>query len=288
MFKTIYASMTGESGQRSVLETALLVNRLFEGTTDCVHVRLDPETTMRLMATRLFSTDILTSEQVRYLDKEACEHAEAAKALFDSFCQTHAADVTSLPEKLPFSWHTVAGIDTDETIARSRIYDLVVVGRDHETYSLGKERLGAILMACGRPVLLAPEKAPRSVNGKIVLAWKNCAEAARAVTAAQPLLAKANQVMIVDAAEGSGKGESESSAKRLAETLKRHGCWAETYELVDDGRSAGDRLRAFAAEIDADLIVMGAYGRSRLREFIFGGVTNSILDSCPIPVLLFH
>lgn len=287
MFKTIYASMTGESSQRSVLETALLVNQLFEGITDCVHIRLDPETAMRLMATRLFSTDILTSEQVRYLDKEAREHADAAKALFDSFRQAHTPDGSS-PDKLPLSWHTVSGIDTDETIVRSRIYDLVVAGRDPETYSLGKERLGAIVMACGRPVLLAPEKAPTSVNGKIVVAWKNCAEAARAVTVAHPLLTKANQVMIVHAAEEGGKAESETSAKKLAETFKRHGCWVEAHALIDDGRSAADRLRSFVAETDADLLVMGAYGRSRLREFIFGGVTNSILDSCPIPVLLFH
>ncbi len=285
MFKTIYASMTGESSQRAVLETSLLVARLFEGRGECVHVQLDPEMAMRQMATRLFSTDILTSEQVRFLEVEARERAEAAKGMFDSFRQNHPEGAAQ-GDAFPLVWQTVSGIDTDETIARARTNDLVVVGRDPESYGLGKERLGAIVMACGRPVLLAPEKAPKSITGKVVVAWKNCAEAARAVAIAHPLLAKASQVMIVHAAEEVvGAGDS---AEKLGETLKRHGCWVETHALADDGRAAADRLRSFLAEIDADLLVMGAYGRSRLREFIFGGVTNSMLTSCAIPVLLFH
>jgi nucleotide-binding universal stress UspA family protein len=287
MFKTIYASMTGESDQRAVLETSLLVARLFEGVADCVHVRLDAEETMRRMSIRPFSTDILTSEQIRHLEREAREHADAAHRVFESFRNAHLAEMGAAGE-FPLRWQLVSGIDTDETIARSRAYDLVVVGRDAESYTLGKERLGAIVMACGRPVLLAPQKAPRALNGKVVLAWKNCPEAARAVSVAYPLLTKASQIMIVHAAEEKGKAGSDPTTHQLTETLKRHGCWVETHQLADDGRSATERLRSFLAEIDADLIVMGAYGRSRLREFIFGGVTNSILDSCPIPVLLFH
>ena len=286
MFKTIYASLTGESGERSVLQTTLVVAQLFDGTADCVHVRLDAEKTIRRMSVRPFSTDILTSEQIKYLDREAGEHAEAARAAFESFRNAHLETV-GRGREFPLRWQCVSGIDTDETIARSRLYDLLVIARDPESYSLGKERLGAIVMDCGRPVLLAPAEAPNSVGGTVLLAWKNCAEAARVATVASPFLAKASRIVIAHADEGSGKSE-ETSARQLAENLKRSGLPAETQALADDGRSAADRLQSCAAQIDADLIVMGAYGRSRLRELIFGGVTNSILDSCAIPVLLFH
>lgn len=286
MFKTIFASMTGESSQRSVLETSLLLARLFEGEADCVHVQLDPATLAELTR-RPFATEFVLEEQIRYLDREARERAEAARKIFESVKETHTA-IEGEVGKFPLKWQSVAGIDTDETIARSRPYDVVVVGRDPETYSLGKDRIGAIVMACGRPVLIVPERAPKSLDGRVVIAWKNCAEAARVVSVAHPLLMKASQVVIVHAAEGNAKAEPVPSVQKLGENLNRHGCRVETRQLANDGRSAADRIRSFSAEIDADMIVMGAYGHSRLREFIFGGVTSSILDDCAIPVLLFH
>jgi len=287
VYKTIFASMTGQSSQRAVLETALLVSRMFDATVDCVHVRLDSETMMRLSASRPFSTEIFVEEQVKFLEREALQRAEAAHTMFESFRNSHLEDAGGTGE-FPLRWQSVTGIDTDETILRSRAYDLVIIGRDVETYSLGKSRIGAILMGCGRPVLIAPERAPKTINGTIVVAWKNCAEAARALAVALPFLLKAKQVVIAFAREGKHTSDTEAVVQQLLQNIRREGCLTDIWELSEDGRSASDRLRALCLDLNADLMIMGAYGHSRLREFVFGGVTSDVIESCATPVLMFH
>ena len=101
------------------------------------------------------------------------------------------------------------------------------------------------------------------------------------------MLAKAKEIVIVHADE-TEKESAVISAARLAENLRRYGGRVEVQELPHDGRSASHRLRDSACEMNADLMVMGGYGHSRLREFVFGGVTSDVIGGCAIPVLLFH
>ncbi len=288
MYKTVFASITGESSGRAVLDASLILSSLFEASVDCVHVRLDRDTMNSLMKARPFTTQILVDEQVRVLEREAREQAEHGRAIFDAFCKAHSLETENGSKNGAFRWQQVNGIDTDETIALSRIYDIVVLGRDPETYSLGRERIAAIVMACGRPVLLVPERSPKSLSGTVILAWKDRAEAARAAAVAQPMLTRATRVIVAHALEGKKESRTENSIQRLAMHLERHGCHAEARSLPDNGSSAADRLRALASELDADLLVMGSYGHSRLSEFVFGSLTSEILRICAIPVLLFH
>ncbi|MBV8398419.1 MAG: universal stress protein, partial [Acetobacteraceae bacterium] len=166
-----------------------------------------------------------------------------------------------------------------------RAADLVVVGRpsDHQGFSI--DTTEAALVGAGRPVLIAPATPPVSLPETIVIAWKATPEAARAVTAAMPLLSRAKQILIVTVAEE--EGLSDEGGARLGTSLSWHGLNASTRHLRPDRPGAADTLLAAAAEEGA-LVVMGAYGHSRLRQWIFGGFTQHVLRGAAVPVLMMH
>jgi nucleotide-binding universal stress UspA family protein len=164
--------------------------------------------------------------------------------------------------------------------------DLVVVGRcgsnDADAGPLGV-RSGPTVMEAGRPVLVVPPGARHLKGGRVVVAWKDCPEARRAVSAALPCLRVADHVLVATVGDD-GRG---GTAEAVAEHLARHGARVTTHSLRTRGR-AGDELIDFAVRQDADLIVLGAYGHSRLREWILGGVTRDLLDRSPVCCLMSH
>jgi nucleotide-binding universal stress UspA family protein len=146
------------------------------------------------------------------------------------------------------------------------------------------ETLEAALFDSGRPLMI-PGVAPVAPD-TIAIAWKSTREAARAVAAAMPFLAQAKRVVILTAAEDDRTDRSE--AARLLVTLQRHDIAAEARRLQPGSRNAADTLLAAAGEIDAGLLVMGGYGHSRLRELVFGGVTEHVIRGAALPVLMAH
>jgi nucleotide-binding universal stress UspA family protein len=120
----------------------------------------------------------------------------------------------------------------------------------------------------------------------VVIAWKATAEAARAVTAAMPFLSLAKQIIIITVAENETTIEEEG-AVRLMANLRWDGFNASVRRLQPGAQGAEETLLAAAGE-EAALLVMGGYGHSRLREWIFGGFTHRILHSAEIPVLIAH
>lgn len=143
-----------------------------------------------------------------------------------------------------------------------------------------------VVLGCGRPVLIVPysgEFAPPTRHA--VVAWDRGREAARAVHDALPLLRRMDRVSVVSI----GTGQPESAAlDELAAHLVRHGLRVEAHTLTADGISAGDMLLSHAADCGCDLIVMGMYGHSRLRETVLGGMTRHLLEHMTAPVLFSH
>jgi nucleotide-binding universal stress UspA family protein len=121
----------------------------------------------------------------------------------------------------------------------------------------------------------------------VVIAWKEGPEAARAVAAALPILAHARHVTIVSVSEN-GSDEDKGSAKCLATYLRWHGIQAQAEMSKSPSISISKKLEEIALGLDADLLIMGAYGHSRMREFVFGGVTRDLLSACAVPVLMTH
>lgn len=150
--------------------------------------------------------------------------------------------------------------------------------------------LDQLVLSTGRPLLLVPYAGRfPSVGKNVLVAWNAKPEAARAVTDALPLLARANsvQVMAFDP-EGNRSGHGENPGADIALYLARHGVKATASRQHCGSDEVGVQILSRAADIDADLIVMGAYGHSRVRELVLGGVTRTILDSMTVPVLMSH
>jgi len=146
---------------------------------------------------------------------------------------------------------------------------------------------GDLVMRAGRPVLVAPETVTSLKLNQILVAWKDTREARRAVVDALPLLQKAAQVIVVEIAADDGQAEAQSHVEQVAAWLQRHGVAAVAMASLVVGDDAA-RLGELALEHDADLIVAGAYGHSRLQEWAFGGVTRDLLTAKDLCVLLSH
>jgi nucleotide-binding universal stress UspA family protein len=172
-------------------------------------------------------------------------------------------------------------------IEQARCADIVVLGRqssaDRGDLMLGVSP-GSVVMECGRPILIAPPDTETLSTATVVVAWKDTREARRAIHDALPLLVGAGEVVVV-AATTSFRDEG---AEDVAAWLARHG--ANTRPLVKEGElsSVAETLLDVADELGAGLIVSGAYGHSRTREWMFGGVTRDLLEMASIPLLLSH
>jgi nucleotide-binding universal stress UspA family protein len=146
-----------------------------------------------------------------------------------------------------------------------------------------------VLFDSGRPVLLAPAQWRAPIGKNVVIAWNGKREAARAIADAEPLLDRADKITIVTVdAHPSPDGVGPAPGADIAAHLARRGLKVDVVNLDGLGRDEAETLLAGAAEIGADLIVMGGYGRARFSEWIFGGVTRTIIDTAPMPVLMSH
>ncbi len=178
----------------------------------------------------------------------------------------------------------------DDVIGRrARYADVVLLGPELLSYGVLRSRaVEGALFSSGKPLLLVPEgSAPGLRPKRIMVAWDSRIEASNAVSHGMDLLraADAVHVVLVDPVEGEGAQGAEPGAD-VAVYLARHGVRVTVDRLPSQGRTVADTLRQHAMDMSADMMVMGAYGHSRLRQRIFGGVTRSIVDAPPLPVLM--
>jgi nucleotide-binding universal stress UspA family protein len=146
-----------------------------------------------------------------------------------------------------------------------------------------------VIFGSGRPTLVLPQAArsrPFEL-GTVALAWDFSRSAARAVSDALPLLEKAKTVRIVTVTNEK-KLDTKRSSEELAKNLARHGIDVVLDKVDADGRRIGEVLEAYTVSHRADVLVMGAYGHARWREFILGGATKSLLSKPPLPILFSH
>lgn len=175
----------------------------------------------------------------------------------------------------------------DVLIEHARLHDLTIIPADASDGVWCSE---AVIFGSGRPTMVLPAVsrpgwAP-SID-TVAVAWDFSRAAARAVADALPILEKAKQVRVVTVTNEKIIKTSRSGAE-LARHLARHGVEI-TLDVVEaEGRSIGDALEAYIESHDVDLLVMGAYGHSRIREFILGGATLSMISRPPVPVFLSH
>jgi nucleotide-binding universal stress UspA family protein len=194
---------------------------------------------------------------------------------------------------LSYDWDFLQGDDVPQAAVRARAYDLAIVGQndpDDEEGVLAEGFPDLVVMGAGRPVLFAPYTgALRSQFRHALVAWNGGREAARALADALPLLVQAANVSLVAVEPRSDeRGPALLPELDIAAYLSRNGVKAELQRVPAVDIGVGEWLLSHAAEIGADLIVAGAYGHARMREWMLGGVTRTLLRSMTMPVLMSH
>lgn len=222
-------------------------------------------------------------ERVReYQLKAMAELAARAKATFER--------VTGPSGHPSLEWRESQADVAEIVPLHARYADLVVLGQGNEADGSGVESdfVDRVLLAAARPVLIVPYAGRfTEVGSRVLVGWNASPEATRAVTDAMPLLARAAEVNVV-AFNPQGAPHGEMPGADIALFLARHGVNVTVSHERGTDIDAGNLLLSRAADMDVNLLVMGAYGHSRMQELILGGATRTILQSMTMPVLMSH
>ncbi|HXZ21200.1 MAG TPA: universal stress protein [Pseudolabrys sp.] len=214
---------------------------------------------------------------------EADKKARAAIARFEQ-----AVKRTGISAETRIISASVAGA-ADQIGRIGRRFDLVIVGQPERQKSMPDEVIDeGVLFESGRPVIFVPfiHKGGMKVD-RIMVCWDGSRAAARAVADAMPLLKKAKQVEVVIVSDKPGKRDEVPGAD-LGQHLARHGLKVDVKRITSPEIDVPSTILSYAADSSADMIVMGGYGHSRLREFVLGGATRGLLEAMTVPVLMSH
>ena len=194
-------------------------------------------------------------------------------------------------QELSAQWLAYVDLPAQVMAREARSADLVVIGRDLERLRAGMYRTpdpGEVIMAAGRPVLVVPPGAAKLDASHVVVAWKDTREARRAVWDASPFLRAAEAVHVIEVAAAAEIQEATARVSDVVRHLDRHQVKAKGEVRTQRETSAADELILVAEQHGADLIVAGAYGHARIREWVLGGVTRDLLTHCPKCCLFSH
>jgi len=288
MIKTILVPSTGDTSDIGCFDAALTIARTFVAHIDVLHVRLDPTEVLLAMPPEPGAVPV-SQDLMAQLEQDAAQREKTAREMFQDFCAREKLQMLDHPQPggaaASAQWHVEKGNNASTIASFGRTADLIVAGRGDGHEVTNRSVLEAALLDTGRPLLVSSHRASSNlVGGTVAIAWKDTAQAARAVAAAMPFLALAKEIFVITVAE---RDEPDASADRMARTLAWHGFRASTWVLHPAGEDAVDTLLAATREMAA-LLVMGGYGHSRMREWIFGGFTQRVLEGASLPVLLAH
>jgi nucleotide-binding universal stress UspA family protein len=283
--RIILTPLFGDDADAAAAQAAFAVTRRFDAHVEGLFVRIDPFDLIPIVGEGVSPAviDDLTNAAKVEMDKRA----SAARAHFEA---ARTAAGAALAERPPAPggtsarWSEITGRREEVIPRRARVSDLVVFGaQPSDSPELG----GAIettLVASGRPLLLAP-KVVHSVGERVAVAWNDSAESARALASALPFIEAASAVHVLTAETWRTQFEV---TEDLADYLEWRGIVCERRSVEVGDEAVGAALLRAASEAGADLLVMGGYGRSRLRELVLGGVTRHVLTHAQLPVLLAH
>ncbi len=290
--KTILVPVNGVGETSPALEVGLGLARRLAAHLEVLHVALDPRDSVAFLGEGM--TGAMIEEIMTVTEREATERGARASALFEELCARHQAPITQ-GDVRPGAGYSAAylattGREEEQVALRGRLADLIVVSRPVAHHQAPPPTtLEAALRETGRLVLVVPPEPPpgppREIGTCVAIAWNGSVEAGRAITAALPLIAGANRVLVYSVGEDGMPG---GTAEEVVRYLAWHGVEAAGETLEASPRSVGASLLGATAAAGADLLVMGAYTRSRVRRLIFGGVTREVLEGADIPLLMAH
>lgn len=265
-----------EADKRSAEAAAILVQRL-NAKLEVLFVRVPPLVPPFTLGSFRRGIEQAQSEYFR-------QHKAAA--------QSTAASLESVLGSKP-GWNEIEGQRIDALVHLGHCFDLIILAQEEPRVGsliVDFDQPAEVVLAVGRPVLVVPVRGDLPTLGKkIVVAWKGSRESARALGDAMPLLETAEEAIVLVVATEDELSTIDTYAERVVAHLRDRGINARLERRqVRSRNDAGKALLAAAAEVKSDLLVSGAYGQSRWRQFIVGSVTRELLRSADIPVLLAH
>jgi nucleotide-binding universal stress UspA family protein len=277
--------LTGTAAGEAALATALTVARMWKAHVTALHVRMDSRDVAPLAGEGL--SGAMIEEMMAATDKESAERALAVRTLFERFVAEQGVPVQE-PRygagEATASFASVVGREEELVAQQARLADLTVVPHPEAAEDVSSsDALHAVLFDSGRPVLIAPQRPFSAIGRRIAVAWNGTAESAQAVWAAIPWMRQAEAVRVLSADEYQRRGPG---TQELLEYLALHDIHpdAATFKPID--REVGAGLLRAARDFGTDLLCMGAYSHSRLRQLILGGVTRHVLEKGDLPVLM--
>jgi nucleotide-binding universal stress UspA family protein len=235
-----------------------------------------------VMVARLWRAHLAVLHTAANRDRE-----RAARDLFERLTAEQGlavAEARSDADEATASFAAIIGRDPDMAVAhQARLSDLVVVPHPAGDKASSSDALHAVLFDSAKPVLIAPRTGPSTIGHHICIGWNGSAESASAVMTALPWLQRAQSIRILWSEDYQRRGPL---APDLEQYLATHGLTADrtAFQAMSNGTGAG--LLAAANEFACDLLVLGAYSHSRLRQLILGGVTRHVLAHATVPLMM--
>ena len=222
-------------------------------------------------------------EVIDMLSRVGREDASRAKAVWDERLRATGSGASA-------EWRVVEGDLSDVASVHARYVDLTILGQvDPDDPRTAEDLPEQIVLGSGRPAIIVPYAGTfRTMGTQVMVAWNGSREAARAIHDALPLLERAAGVRVVSVGPEGGLDDGALPGADISQHLARHGVRVEAETFNADGVRVDDALLSRAFDTGADLLVMGAYGHSRLGELVLGGATRHILRQLTIPVFMSH
>ncbi len=283
--RKVLLPLTGTAAGEAAMTTALMVARRWNAHVTALHVRVDSRDVAPLAGEGL--SGAMIEEMMSATEKESSQRAQAVRGMFERFVASHGVAVAEARAALDHptaSFAAVTGREEDIVAQQARLADLTIVPHPESGEDVSSsDALHAVLFDSGRPVMVAPHRATTTIGTRVCLAWNGTAESASSVLAAMPWMQKAEAVRILSAEGYQRRGPG---APDLKDYLALHGVNPDIVMFKSVSGSVGAGLLAAAKEFDCDLLSMGAYSHSRLRQLILGGVTRHVLENANLPVMM--
>lgn len=287
-YRRILLPLTGTAAGEAALHTAVLTARIWHSHVHCLHVRVDARDVAPLAGEGL--SGAMIEEMMAATERESGDRANRVQALFERFVDgkdvvlASSAEAAEKADAATLSFESVAGREEDLVAQQSRLYDMAVVPHPDSGEDVSSsDALHAILFDSGRPVLIAPRQPPATIGARVCIAWNGTAESSAAVAAALPWLHRAEAVRVLFSKDYQRRGPD---VRGLLSYLRWHNIAAEPFEFAPVTREVGGGLLGAARDFNADLLCMGAYSHSRIRQLILGGVTRHVLENSDMPVMM--
>jgi nucleotide-binding universal stress UspA family protein len=287
MIKTILVRATTDASSAAYAAARCMARR-FGAHIDALHVRLDPVEAAVAMSTE-GAGGVLLQGMIDRFERDADSGEAKARAQFTRFCSDSKLSLVANPGAATgpsAMFHVETGQEARWMSTYALTSDLSVASRGVPgDNAMARSTIETLLLETGRPLLIPAAVPPSpSVADHIAIAWKETPQAGRAVAFAMPFLARATAVTILSVEEDDARRDE---ACRLVRFLGWHGISAHSERLTAGPDGAAATLLA-AAKAQSGLLVMGGYGHTRLREWVFGGFTQYTLDQAEVPVLMAH